>query len=293
MLSGALVNCSETGVRSFFSISISRSVRLRRCSACVSFARFLVRFAPCLGVGHDVWIAIVEWHAGLVHRIHGRPKTFFFHIPQGVIAHYPIQELGIGEQLLGDRIVRIELGRLFGRYLSLFVALFVAQAVEFVEFYARFFLSSLVSRACRGRFPGECVLFFSASSKRGRFSLEILLGFADCAIRPSQQLIARGRFQTRRSTFLRPSSRRLKAPFGSVSRIARALASRWARSAATCRASTCCRAAVSSSIAGRLTAGLGRAVLRRTRKQLQMILQSLCDGRIQFVHARGGLDGNS
>ena len=155
---------------------------------------------------------IVERYAGLVHIIQGRPETFFLLVPQGIIARYAIQKLGIGQQLLGDRIVGIELGRLFGRYLSLFVALFVAQAVEFVEFLRDFFFCLLFHPPVAVNLLASVIVLFRQIQTR-LILVDILLGFADRTIRPSQQLIARARFQTRLFHFFAAFLQGTQGPF--------------------------------------------------------------------------------
>ncbi len=96
---------------------------------------------------------------------------------------------------MGNRIVWIEFRRLSGRYLSLFVALFIAQTVEFVEFLRDFFFCLLFHPPVAVDLLASIIILFRQIQSR-LILVDILLGFADCTISPSQQLIVRTRFQT-------------------------------------------------------------------------------------------------
>ena len=123
------------------------------------------------------------------------PKRSLPFDSQGIIAVPAIQKLGIGEQLLRNRVVRVEFGRLFGRYLSLFVALFVTELVEFVDQQSDFFFCLLLYAHFAFDVLASAIVFIGQFQTR-LILIDILLGFADGAIDPAQQLIAHGGFQT-------------------------------------------------------------------------------------------------
>ena len=93
-------------------------------------------------------------------------------------------------------------------------------------------------------------LFFSANSICGRFCSMNLLGFGDGPVHAAQQLIAGRTVQAGRFDVLPRLFQHGQRALGIGFAHGRALASLCAKSAATCRASTCCRAAVSSASDG-------------------------------------------